>query len=505
MDCIQIGSSGAAGPTFALTLTFNSVAGLTKLYGEITGPLWLSYKLFGVLVQTEQFTTSAPTFPPIRDIFRLRGSFHDVKDYFRSTFPRLEVYLCTTGVVLGCATVPLHSLLGNDRRPGPPTVVPDVTDAEATGGFLVHPLNPPALAAAFTDGKLAGVDALVNGVVSISLEQAREVLRRPRDEPAVDYAAIVREKDQAAESLQAQAAQAAQLSALQDEVARERRAREEAAATHAAALREKDSVIESLRVQAAQLGGVQDELARERRARDAAAADHAAALREKDRIIDNLQAQAAQVGSLQESGARERRAREETAATHAAALREKDRVIESLQAQLNGMQDELARERRKVEDAAARAVSLKEDLARERRAREETAAEHVAALREKERNVEIAVAQAKAMQDKHGQQLVAAQQNYATLELRLRKMLTEAERRDAASKLAAMEREQALALRRGELEVLEKRLRDEAAVALKLEKAKLREASAELMQRVAAAEGDKAALVCWGRDAYLLG
>jgi hypothetical protein len=128
MDSIPIGVNPTHVFTFAMALTGlqlkPSAMGqeLQRNVEEIAlmrQQCWLSYKLFGVLVQTDMFvfpkvkrdgTANVINFPAIRDSFSLRSSLLDLVPFFEST-PPIQIYLCTEGLALTMTEVPLSSLL----------------------------------------------------------------------------------------------------------------------------------------------------------------------------------------------------------------------------------------------------------------------------------------------------------------------------------------------------------------------------------------------------------
>jgi hypothetical protein len=162
-EFIRIGS--ACDDVFTLSITITSVTGASNVYGHLVGPCWLSYKLFGLLVQTDQFELGAPSFLPIKDIFRMQSTLGDLAAFF-SSVATLDVYLCCPGTVLGVANVPVEALLG--RGGGRSAVDPHFVEAEVPGGFPLRPLNPPGVLQAYEQGRLMGVEALVNGVVQLT-------------------------------------------------------------------------------------------------------------------------------------------------------------------------------------------------------------------------------------------------------------------------------------------------------------------------------------------------
>lgn len=141
MDFIQIGPH--AHDTYTLTVTLTAATGVETLVADHTAPLWLSYKLFGVLVQTDQFPVGGQ-FAPIRDVFRLRGALEDVHAHL-SSLSKVEVYLCSPGRVWAAAQLPVQTLVA--PTPSPRDLDPEFVGAEATGGFLLRAMGGPTAAA----------------------------------------------------------------------------------------------------------------------------------------------------------------------------------------------------------------------------------------------------------------------------------------------------------------------------------------------------------------------
>lgn len=117
-SCISIGTRG--NQLYDLTITISGVRGLVASLGRAIGPFWLSYKMFGVLVQTDAFpdTMAAegpaiglpPAFDPVQDTFTLRSCLPDLA-LFLAALPPVHVYLCAPGAALAVAELPLYRLL----------------------------------------------------------------------------------------------------------------------------------------------------------------------------------------------------------------------------------------------------------------------------------------------------------------------------------------------------------------------------------------------------------
>ena len=85
-------------------------------------------------------------------------------------------------------------------------------------------------------------------------------------------------------------------------------------------------------------------------------------------------------------------------------------------------------------------------------------------------------------------ELLAAQENYQRLEMRLRKALAEAERRDSQLKLLHSEAERTLAAKLAELEVAKRHVKEEADHVVRLERQKHRALADEVSQAHAEVE-----------------
>ena len=140
-DALRIGSGTEP---FGLTIRLESAQDLRHLF-PIGGTArrrrcWLSYALFGVVVQTEAFDVDVDAdvggrevaasselsyFPPVTDTFRLRSSVPELCRYFAAgdnrTLSSLSVYaVCAEGTVAGSAEIDLRSLIlgtGVDEEP----------------------------------------------------------------------------------------------------------------------------------------------------------------------------------------------------------------------------------------------------------------------------------------------------------------------------------------------------------------------------------------------------
>ena len=167
---------------YSLSITLSGLEGLLPLFGERQGQFWLSYKMFGIVIQTECFKNlAAPVFMPIQDSFKLRSSISELTSFFES-LPPVSVYLCAPDLALGVATIPLRELLIKDGQRAPP----QVNNAELRGGFPLKPLFPAHAA--------TGMRGLLQGCVVLQREepssvQAPSPIRAPQPAgtPAVSF------------------------------------------------------------------------------------------------------------------------------------------------------------------------------------------------------------------------------------------------------------------------------------------------------------------------------
>jgi len=141
-DAVRLGTGA---DLFLLSIDLQGIGNLLPSLGRRTGQYWLSFKLFGDVVQTECFTdTARPRFPATHDAFRLQGSVAEVKAFLDSQ-PALPVYLCSAGVAWGVASLPLNTVCSEVNK--------DSQDAFGTasvsGAFAMKPLHPPELAASY--------------------------------------------------------------------------------------------------------------------------------------------------------------------------------------------------------------------------------------------------------------------------------------------------------------------------------------------------------------------
>ncbi len=141
-DVVRLGSGH---DIFELNVDVKSISNLLPSIGRRTGQYWLSYKLFGDVIQTECFTdTARPRFPETHDVFRLQGTIAEVKAFLDSQ-PPLPVYLCSPGVAWGVASLPLSSICSEITD----TSADTFGTAAVSGAFAMKPLHPPELAASY--------------------------------------------------------------------------------------------------------------------------------------------------------------------------------------------------------------------------------------------------------------------------------------------------------------------------------------------------------------------
>ncbi|CAM9957971.1 unnamed protein product [Scytosiphon promiscuus] len=132
LDALPVGpgADGEDAEIFSLAISVNAIAAneATELSGlayrsERSGGagLWLSYSIFGVVVQTDRFESLLPPTPgggggggpvlePMMDSFRLRATLQGLC-HFLGEAPPLQVYLCTEGRILANADVDMSLLL----------------------------------------------------------------------------------------------------------------------------------------------------------------------------------------------------------------------------------------------------------------------------------------------------------------------------------------------------------------------------------------------------------
>ena len=115
LDAIPVGLAG--GRKYWLRIALRGARGLGNLFlseskKTTTSRVWLSYKLFGVLVQSDAATSlnAAALVKPTVDAFALRGSLSHLA-LFLAALPPLEVHVCVPGRVLAVARVDLSRLV----------------------------------------------------------------------------------------------------------------------------------------------------------------------------------------------------------------------------------------------------------------------------------------------------------------------------------------------------------------------------------------------------------
>lgn len=95
-------------------------------------PCWLSYRFFGQVLQSEILGASG--FTPMVKSFRIRSSIPDLIEYYRDKKNgSLRVHVCTSGQLLGTATVDLLPLLRDVSQNQ------DFEGAIMNGEYVVHP------------------------------------------------------------------------------------------------------------------------------------------------------------------------------------------------------------------------------------------------------------------------------------------------------------------------------------------------------------------------------
>jgi hypothetical protein len=115
LDAIPVGYS-QGGRRYGLRVRLDGLRGLAGALGARSCSVWLSYKLFGVLVQGRPTTHTGGDGAALsggggtEDVFALRGSLPNIA-LFLACLPPLEVHLCTPGRSLGVAELPLGRLL----------------------------------------------------------------------------------------------------------------------------------------------------------------------------------------------------------------------------------------------------------------------------------------------------------------------------------------------------------------------------------------------------------
>jgi hypothetical protein len=546
-EYIRIGT--VCSDTFTLTANTNGVSGVSVFASQSPGPFWLSCRLFGVLMQTDQFTDlRTPTFAATRDVFCIRSTVQDMAQYLTGVH-ELPVLLCAPGVVLGVATVNLGSLLTEDGNPA--SVDPHFVEAEVTGGFPLRPFG-----AASRDGALVSgpADAMVHASFQLVRERRRWQPqqgsgRRGRAEEAAPPPPAELHGTSALAAVAASAKDAELVAALRrlqeaggvllplrgdgpgrplteappsPKTARIRQL-EESAEQQRRLLADKDDELlrASRRVAATEAEAAAETARLQQRLRDAEqqladaevrARDAAAAARERERALEDANRRVADLEQLSSRTGQSLASREAELTAHAADLR---RRLSEVQDALRGKEQEVDAGVRRLRELD---LAWQEKVAGDmKRAEAERLAklEQGHAERERQRVAE----------------LLSAQENYQKLEMRLRKALAEAERRDSNLKLLTSEAERTYSAKLAEVEVAKRHAREETEHVVKMERQKnkalaeqlehtrgeleqrkareraleddlvrmkerlIRGPDAELQRTVAALEADKAALV----------
>lgn len=122
---------------------------------------WLSYEIFGVVIQTPQFPLPCPNkttkrkddsnsfhhekspFLPVADTFCIQSSKEELEDYLRNNMPFLKVYVCSDGAVFGSITMDISSKFQEENGFDPKslTIKDKVCIEKIKEHFLVEPLH----------------------------------------------------------------------------------------------------------------------------------------------------------------------------------------------------------------------------------------------------------------------------------------------------------------------------------------------------------------------------
>ena len=104
---------------FEVEVTLESCEGLLSLGPELEGmglAFWFSYELFGMVLQTDRFSSlAAPNLSVTTDTFRLAGSLHELEMVLRQSAP-LAIFLCSDQIVLAAAQLSFPEV-GSERSP----------------------------------------------------------------------------------------------------------------------------------------------------------------------------------------------------------------------------------------------------------------------------------------------------------------------------------------------------------------------------------------------------
>ncbi|CBJ32316.1 centrosomal protein 120 [Ectocarpus siliculosus] len=159
LDALPVGpgADGQDARTFSLAISVKGAAGLSGLAAAVAGGdgggpagFWLSYSIFGVVVQTDRFESLGPPPPgggavlePMMDSFRLRATLQGLCRFLAEA-PPLQVYLCTEGRILAHADVDMSLLLPTEEWQGRSTCEFGSTGME--GDFQLHLPGEPLAA-----------------------------------------------------------------------------------------------------------------------------------------------------------------------------------------------------------------------------------------------------------------------------------------------------------------------------------------------------------------------
>lgn len=111
-DCLQLGRDNGQ-DVFVISIKIRDAKNLhSALPNQNLSSLkeyWLSYSFFDLVIQTDAFIDlKSPTFPPIKDNFRIRSSPNDLREFLRNQ--KLVIYLCAQDEVFGDVEVPFSGL-----------------------------------------------------------------------------------------------------------------------------------------------------------------------------------------------------------------------------------------------------------------------------------------------------------------------------------------------------------------------------------------------------------
>jgi hypothetical protein len=128
----QIMTIGQGDDAFDLKISIEKFQNQSNIILNNTS-CWLSYRFFGQVLQSEIIGASTG-FTPMVKSFRIRSSIPDLMEHFGDKKNRsLRVHVCTSGHVLGTATVDLLPLFGDVRQKQ------DFEGAMMDGEYVIHP------------------------------------------------------------------------------------------------------------------------------------------------------------------------------------------------------------------------------------------------------------------------------------------------------------------------------------------------------------------------------